>query len=340
MNITHTNLVVIILKKKGNVMPQKLNMAPIFPDVKYTAGQPRLNYLPTKTEGQQFSQMAAMAPALYNLYRGWNAPDIGPVVQEEQRRFQQETLPSLMEQFAGGGSQGALLRGLQGAQGDIATRLGALRQQQQFELQKERQGLIPQLLNLGLSPMATPHLTDEEIQNVPQLLGSRIAQGPVGKEVGTIAKGAEDLTGQLLKGGRYIANELSDAAKDYLKSKGITLPTPPKTPASYETSGGIEALNKRIEDTALAAGINPQEASQLKFSPDLQNVLFERHKPLLKEIENITQRSDFENYLPFFRLLPQLKTVDDVKQFIKMLKSWTNRRMKKRYGKLEKKLGQ
>lgn len=157
---------------------------------------PRYNAVPTREGYQQASQLATILPTLAKLQFGFGAPSISPIAKEASRQFQQETLPGLMEQFAGHGSQGALTRGIQGAGSDLMTKLASLQQQQQFELQKQRQEQLPRLLELGLSPSFQPVLTDKPIQGLPSLVSEDVKQNPKVQDFLAQAKGAgEDVLG-------------------------------------------------------------------------------------------------------------------------------------------------
>lgn len=170
---------------------------------------PYLQQIPTRAGFQQAAQMAALPYVLERLTRGFNAPSIAPAAAEARREFKEQVLPDLMEQFAGGGSQGALLRGIQGAKGDLETRLGALRQQQQFELQKQQQDQLTRLAELGLAPSFQPHITNMPLHGLPETLSSQIAGSESLAKAGRVAKG---LGGEALEKGGEKFNWLTDKA--------------------------------------------------------------------------------------------------------------------------------
>lgn len=122
------------------------------------------NRLATRSPFQEAAQLGTLPVTLARLAGGYNAPSIQPAAREAQRQFREETVPGLMEQFAGGGSRGALLRGIQGAGSDLQSKLGALQQQQQFEMAKLRQEQLPRMLEQGIQPSFQTALTDMPIR--------------------------------------------------------------------------------------------------------------------------------------------------------------------------------
>lgn len=122
------------------------------------------NRLATRSPFQEGAQLGTLPLTLARLAGGFKAPSIQPAAREAQRQFREQTVPDLMEQFAGGGSRGALLRGIQGAGSDLQSKLGALQMQQQFELQKQRQEQLPRLLEMGIQPSFQTALTDMPIR--------------------------------------------------------------------------------------------------------------------------------------------------------------------------------
>jgi hypothetical protein len=170
---------------------------------------PYLQQIPTRSGFQQGAQILALPYVLERLARGFNAPSIAPAAAEARREFKEQVLPDLMEQFAGGGSQGALLRGIQGAKGDLETRLGALRQQQQFELQKQQQDQLTRFAELGLAPSFQPHITNMPLNGLPETLSSQIEGSEKLAQAGRVAKG---LGGEALEKGAEKFNWLTDKA--------------------------------------------------------------------------------------------------------------------------------
>lgn len=85
--------------------------------------------------------------------------DFDPIAQHVQRQFQQQALPGLKEQFvaSGGARTGAFSRAVAGAEGDLASRLAALRAQHdvgQQQAQMQNYGLDLQRLG-GLGSYLT-----------------------------------------------------------------------------------------------------------------------------------------------------------------------------------------
>lgn len=279
---------------------------------------PIYSQLPTRSGYQQAAQMGALPLALGRLVSGFGAPSIAPIAREEQRRFREEVVPGLMEQFAGGGSQGALLRGIQGAGSDLMSRLGALQQQQQFELQKQRQEQLPRLLELGLAPSFQPHLTNRPIQNLPETLSAQIAETPEGQqfltqaglggrealsagargiEFGRTAARVPGIVGQDI--GEYLGRKGAPYAQRYAPNAVQYVKSVLQRAQKGGLAGAKPEVARRIEEKfkkKLPRGINQTLAAQLR--PE--------HEAMIEKILG-HRRSAWKQALMRMTTIPQLE---------------------------------
>lgn len=253
---------------------------------------PQFNAVPTREPYQQLAQMGTLIPTLGRLAFGFGAPSIAPAAREAQRQFREETVPGLLEQFGGHGSQGSLLRGLQGAGSDLQSKLGALKQQQAFELQKIRQEQLPRLLETSLSPAFQPVLTDKPIAGLPELQSAQIAQNPQFQQFanqaqlagqGLLGKGAEGIKlGRQAAGG--LAGGLGEAGKDISGGLGslsnyLTPGFQKKFPKFAENLSRYaqaikEGAQLREEAPASQASLNPTPEAQKNFAQNREITKF------------------------------------------------------------------
>lgn len=208
------------------------------------ATDPIANQLATRSTPQQLAQLGTLGQALGRLTTGFNAPSIAPAAREARRQYLQETVPQLMEQFAGGGSQGALLRGIQGAGSDLESKLGALQMQQQFELQKQRQEQLPRLMELGLAPSFQTILTDMPIKpeyTIDPKTGERkyaqVTNLPVTEQIAR-----SDAGGQLIHEAQHAGEDIANIARQGIRT-------------SREIGRGVGALGSDIIEAVTQKGL-------------------------------------------------------------------------------------
>ena len=260
MKWTHTSLLEIILQLKGKVMAEQQSQGPTAfgkPVGKIGATlwgtDPIYNQLPTRAGYQESAQMAALPLALGRLAFGFGAPSIAPAQREATRHFREEVMPGIMENFAGGGSQGALTRGIQGAGSDLQSKLAALQYEKQFELQKQQQEMIPKIMELGMSPSFQTHITNRPIQGLPKT-ASEVAAG---------------LPSEALK-------QIQTRFPDFYNKIAPYLPgaqAPRKNPAGQS------------EQEQFEQGRDLQKLSrQAKLSPDIARAIRPEHVPMIKEL--------------------------------------------------------
>lgn len=262
MKWTHTSLLEIILQLKGKVMADNVDQGYSPTSFGKKVGKigaslwgtdPIYNQLPTRAGFQQAAQMGALPLALGRLAFGFGAPSIAPAQREATRHFKEEVVPGLMEGFAGGGSQGALLRGIQGAGSDLQSKLAALQYEKQFELQKQRQEMIPKIMELGMSPSFQAHLTNRPISDLP-----KTASGVV-----------SDLPEEALKQIQTRFPDFYNKIAPYLPGAQAPRETPvgPPEQQKYEQGRDIQKLSR-----------------QAKLSPDIARVIRPEHVPMIKEL--------------------------------------------------------
>lgn len=302
---------------------------------------PILNYIQRLNPLQQLSQAGSTGLGAYRQAFGYNAPSIEPIRREEQRIFQQETLPQLMENLAGGGSQGALYRGIQGAQGDIATRLGALRQQQQFELQKQRQGDLARFRELEMQPTHQPHITNlplagqpnepfarkniEKAGRVAQGLGGELAQ----KGLETAEKGVQEVSDSVFNQLRKYSPELAHKFKDIQlkvgkKYQGAKAAAGPMLKGIQEraekyakkpvvaTKARLPKGPKEIAEAKKAYGELPSNIKPL-IHEDLKESLSPKYAKVIKKWSADKKKSQ---YIPY---LDKLRNEDQLEGFVKII---------------------
>lgn len=302
MKWTHTSLLEIILQLKGKVMADNVDQGYSPTSFGKKVGKigaslwgtdPIYNQLPTRAGFQQAAQMGALPLALGRLAFGFGAPSIEPAAREARRQFNEEILPSLEERYAGGGSRGALLRGIQGAKGDLESKLGALKFEKEFELQKLRQEMIPKIMELGMSPSFQTHLTNRPIQGLPQTTSAEFAASPIGQKAAELGQfgqdigvgglqAAQDIGARVGTGGtRLSADALRGIEKrfpDFFKKmqsgvQGLeqyTRPayknlTPKQAQQEFEQTRTINELVRKAKlPNALAKLIKPEHAPMIK----------------------------------------------------------------------------
>lgn len=264
---------------------------------------PYLTNIPTKSSLQQLLQFSTAPLTAYRQAFGYNAPSIEPIAREEQRRFQQETLPQLMENFAAGGSQGGLLRGIQGAQGDIATKLAALRQQQQFELQKLQQEQLPRMRELELSPTFQPHISNMPLKQPEPSQFERGVKG-VAHEIGSNA------WNELLNKTKEKAPAVYSALTN-LQSKYEEHATPwtlsKKPPLPEKAKENEENVKKNIA---------PQFKNHI--NPELMPYIDENKLAQINRVARKRARGESKGY-DFFNTIRFLRTPAQVDQWLKIM---------------------
>lgn len=156
-----------------------------------------------KGAGGAFGQTA-------DYYRGLmsdDSADFQAFAAPEQRRFNEETIPGLSEQFAGMGSGGLSSSGFRNAAvsagTDLSERLGSIRAQLR---QQGAQGL-QQLGQFGLSPQFQENIYK---QGQPGLLD--YGAQAVGTAAGMYGGGA---AGGLAQGANWLRNRKQDTSKIY-----------------------------------------------------------------------------------------------------------------------------
>lgn len=315
---------------------------------------PFLNYLPTKNTLQQLLQFSTAPQTLYNQYYGYQAPDINPVAQAEYKRLQEQIIPQLAGQLTTSGDQGAFMRSLRGAGGDIASKLAALQYEKQAEMNKLRQEQLPRFREQELSQVFQPHITNMPLKH-PE---------PSEMEKGLKGAGAEalNIAGEAAqKGGEFAGRKaqalnqatlsslekiLPKRAFDFIKKQNELLVS--KGTAAYKT--GKEAVGKATERLAGAyheaahpwqlktLPALPKEASQNK-SNVTKNIAepFKKHinptlaqyidSKKLQEINRIARkrtRGESKGY-DFFETLKYIKTPAQLDQWLKILGSGLKR---------------
>jgi hypothetical protein len=162
-------------------------------------GRPgRVEQFPRFTPEQQGLQSQAIGGAQGLLGR-MGQFDFAPIAQQARERFQTQTLPGLVNQFAGtGGMAGsAFARALGGAGRGFETDLAAL--QQNYNLKQEDQMMqrLQQLLGVGMAPSFESAYMKPQQGFGPQLLQAllRIAPTLIGTAFGGPAGGAAGAAG-------------------------------------------------------------------------------------------------------------------------------------------------
>ena len=256
---------------------------------------PVYNQLPTRAGFQQAAQMGALPLALGRLAFGFGAPSIAPAQREATRHFREEVMPGIMENFAGGGSQGALTRGIQGAGSDLQSKLAALQYEKQFELQKQRQEMIPKIMELGMAPSFTPHLTNRPIQGLPETTSAEFAGSPFGQKVGQYGELAQNVGIGGLQGAENLGARVGTGAAHLTSDalKGIEK----RFPDFYKKmAGGLRGLErytrpvggnlprkqaqKQFEQTREMSKL----VSQAKLPENIARNLKPEHAPMIKEL--------------------------------------------------------
>jgi len=251
---------------------------------------PMYSQLPTRAGFQQAGQMAALPLALARLAGGFGAPSIAPAQREATRQFREEVMPGLMEQFAGGGSQGALTRGIQGAGSDLQSKLAALQYEKQFELQKQRQEMIPKIMELGMAPSFQAHLSNRPIQNLPNTTSGQVAESPIGQKFGEYGQRAQELgmggLGMAEQAGARAATGAAHLGSDALAQ------IQKRFPDFYsKMSGGLKGLEQYTRPAA-AQSTRTRRQSKLDralvkkagMDPEVAAQLTDQHRPMIEYI--------------------------------------------------------
>ena len=256
---------------------------------------PVYNQLPTRAGFQQAAQMGALPLALGRLAFGFGAPSIAPAQREATRHFREEVIPGIMENFAGGGSQGALTRGIQGAGSDLQSKLAALQYEKQFELQKQRQEMIPKIMELGMAPSFTPHLTNRPIQGLPDTTSAQFAGSPMGQKAGEYGQFGQDVGVGGLQAGQDIGARVGTGAARLTSDalKGIEKRFPD---FFKKMSGGLQGIERYTRPAGRA--VTPKQAQkqfeqtremnklvgQAKLPENVSRNLRPEHAPMIKEL--------------------------------------------------------
>lgn len=213
---------------------------------------PIANIIPSKTAWQQAGQMALQPHVLANLYGGYNAPSIAPAQREATRHLREEVLPQLAHQWGGGGSTGGFLRGVQGAGSDLASKLGALQYEKQFELNKLRQEQLPKFQQLAQEENFQTHLTDKPINwgaadnpERQRTLSGQIAASPAGQAAAQIGGDLSQFAGQGVQRAGIGGRKLAGSARDWLSQ-------PPRTQQE------LQQQRQQAQAAAQAARNQPQ----------------------------------------------------------------------------------
>jgi hypothetical protein len=125
--------------------------------------------LPTLDPEQLSALRTTLSAGLANLQQPYQGFE--PIAQQARTRFQQQTVPSLVERFTGTGgalSSPSFASQLGRAGAGLETGLAAL--QSQYGLQNRAQGL--NMLNLGLRPTFQPLFQPEQPSGLEALVGS------------------------------------------------------------------------------------------------------------------------------------------------------------------------
>ncbi len=295
---------------------------------------PRYNAVPTREGYQQLTQLGMLAPTLGRLAFGFGAPSIAPAAREARRQYHEETVPQLMEQFAGGGSQGALLRGIQGAGSDLESKLGALQMQQQFELQKQRQEQLPRLLELGLSPSFQPVLTDKPIAGLPGLQSEQIAQNPYVQELIAQTKGAGEDVAQLAERGIYGARKAGRMGIEAGRELGGMAQAGIEKYITPEFSKRFPKFAQRLQDISARAHVPQKLPAYIKkaathgVNPQLQAQLTPEHFPMIQAIasrsrggwrEALNRMTDLGQLEELYRMSQGKVSKRELRDFLKSL---------------------
>lgn len=296
---------------------------------------PYLQQIPTRSGLQQAAQMATLPLALSRLLTGFRAPSIEPAAAEARRQFRENVVPDLMEQFAGGGSQGALLRGIQGAGSDLQSKLAALQYEKQSELQKLQQQQLPQLLESALTPSFQPHITNMPLHGSPKTLTTQISESENLAKAGRIAKG---LGNEVTQKGKEKLNFLSDKFISNLEKYSPNLATKLKN-ISLSTQNALKGVKEKGEHYAKPWS-NPslppvpvnadknQSQAEKKLTPPAKQGLDDSLLPFmnsdrtnrLNKVFTKRQRGEGRGY-NFFDSLKYIKTPDQLDRWLDILLS-------------------
>lgn len=153
--------------------------------------------------------------------------DFGPIADLAQKRFQQQTIPSIMERFRGaGGFSSSLGRSLGQAGADLQSQLAAQEQQFKMQEQGQRQSLLASLLGLG----------SQETSFRPETLG--LGESTFTSMLGKLGDSLPALLTEYLKGQKEQKEGSPTAVRDrysFLKPRtqfGRTSTTTQTTPLS------------------------------------------------------------------------------------------------------------
>lgn len=123
------------------------------------AGQPLRQqdpniYQPRFTGPQEAAIYGSLGNALWQNIRGPQQP-FGPVAAAAQQRFQQQTVPSIMERLTAlGNERGSGAQQVLGAAGrDLQTQLGGLESAHNLQAQEQHNLNVQRLLSTGLTPL-------------------------------------------------------------------------------------------------------------------------------------------------------------------------------------------
>ncbi len=166
-------------------------------------------------------QQAGIAQALQQALSGLKDPQAGfaPIAQQARTQFQEQTIPSILEQLTGGGGQDSSALAQMLGQAGAGLEQGLASQQAQFG--QQQQGLFQQLLGQGL----TPQFDIANIQQDPGLLRQLFSAlaGGVGQGIGSGFNPFSALKG-LFQGGGQGAQQQAAPAPQPQTTQGVAPP--------------------------------------------------------------------------------------------------------------------
>ena len=260
---------------------------------------PRLTNINTKTPLQQLGQSVLQPAVLANLFGGWKAPSIAPFQREANRQFQQEVVPTLLNNVAAGGSEGGYLRGLQGAGSDLQSKLAALQSEQEFKLQQQRQEQLPKLFELAQAQNFQPHLSNRPIDT-----GNYEGKPQTAEE--TITEPAANIFANVKKETR---DWLAKTHPDVYKRLSQFVSPAEKTEAALPKTPGQQALaSRKLEGLLKKAKLTPTLEKVVrdnpKYEPMIEALLARKRGS--RELKKLIDEGDLEERFKYWEQNPAL----------------------------------
>lgn len=123
---------------------------------------------PTRNKTQEGMQMAMIPRLMQDLYGGQTS--FQPIAAEARRQFNEDTVPRLIARGSADGLTSSVEKGITAGSRQLESELAGQGAKFQQEQEMARQRILPQLMQLGLSPSFENMIGDEGTLNSPQTL--------------------------------------------------------------------------------------------------------------------------------------------------------------------------